>query len=292
MAVLERRLKSPSVGDQIAGLDALEIHATPKEPWFRKAWSLTWPKLAALAIAIAIWQLVVWSGWKSEVILPGPAKVFSTLWDMMQTGRYWEAIAVTLRRGAWGFFLAIIIGVVVGGLVVTFKPLRAAIGSMITGLQTMPSIAWFPLAIVLFQLSESAITFVVILGAAPSVANGLISGVDHIPPNLLRAGRTMGAKGLDRFRFVVLPAAMPSFFAGLKQGWAFAWRSLLAGELIVQIAGRTSLGRELDETRQLADYAGMLATMITILAIGILLDSVFFATIERRIRRKRGLLAN
>ena len=112
---------------------------------------------------------------------------------------------------------------------------------MITGLQTMPSIAWFPLAILLFQLSEGAITFVVVLGAAPSIANGLIAGVDHVPPVLLRAGHMMGARGLDKFRHVVLPASLPSFVGGLKQGWAFAWRSLMAGELLVTL-GRV-LGR-------------------------------------------------
>ena len=113
------------------------------------------------------------------------------------------------------------------------RVLRAAVGSLITGLQTMPSIAWFPLAILLFKLTEAAIMFVVVLGAAPSIANGLISGVDHVPPIMLRAGRVLGAKGISAYRHVMLPAALPSFIAGLKQGWAFAWRSLMAGELLV-----------------------------------------------------------
>jgi NitT/TauT family transport system permease protein len=289
MAVVERSLRRSNVQAEIAGLDALESPVQPREARLRRVWSIVWPKAAAVAIALFLWQCVVWSGWKDEFILPGPRAVFQRLFEDMRTVDYWEAIFITLRRGAWGFFLAIVIGVVVGGLVVTFKPLRSAIGSMITGLQTMPSIAWFPLAIVLFQLTEAAITFVVVLGAAPSIANGLIHGVDHIPPNLLRAGRTMGARGFSKFRHVVLPAAMPSFVGGLKQGWAFAWRSLLAGELIVTIASKVSLGHELDLTRELADYTGMLATMITILAIGIILDSAVFATLDKRIRRKRGL---
>ena len=107
---------------------------------------------------------------------------------------------------------------------------------MITGIQTMPSIVWFPLAIVLFAKSEAAILFVVVLGASPSIANGVISGVDHIPPMFLRAGRVLGARGAATYRHVVIPAALPAFVAGLKQGWAFAWRSLLAGELLVIIA--------------------------------------------------------
>ena len=115
--------------------------------------------------------------------------------------------------------------------------LRPGVGSLITGLQTMPSIAWFPLAILFFGLTESAIIFVVILGAAPSIANGVISGIDEVPPPFLRAGHMLGARGIDRYRHIVLPAAMPSYVSGLKQGWAFAWRSLMAGELLVLIAG-------------------------------------------------------
>ena len=130
------------------------------------------------------------------------------------------------------------IGTVVGSLVARIPTLRAAFGSLITGLQTMPSIAWFPLAILIFQLSERAILFVVVLGAAPSIANGLITGADNVPPILLRAGRVLGARGLAAYRYVVLPASLPSFVGGLKQGWAFAWRSLMAGELLVVIRGQ------------------------------------------------------
>ena len=148
---------------------------------------------------------------------------------------------------------------------------------MITGLQTMPSIAWFPLAIVLFQLSEGAITFVVVLGAAPSIANGLISGVDHVPPILRRAGRAMGAGRWATFRHVVLPASMPSFVGGLKQGWSFAWRSLMAGELLVTL-GVFSVGLLLTQYRAIADYPAMIAIMIVILVVGIIVDGVLFAT--------------
>ena len=139
-----------------------------------------------------------------------------------------------MRRAAVGFALALVIGVLVGGVVASSRIARSAVGSLITGLQTMPSIAWFPLAILLFQLSEGAIMFVVVLGAAPSIANGLIAGVDHVPPILLRAGHGDGRRRRwPSFRHVVLPASMPSFVGGLKQGWAFAWRSLMAGELLV-----------------------------------------------------------
>ena len=169
------------------------------------------------------------------------------------------------------------------------KVVRSAVGSLITGLQTMPSIAWFPLAILLFKLSENAITFVVVLGAAPSIANGLITGVDHVPPILLRAGRVLGARGLSSYRYVILPASLPSFVGGLKQGWAFAWRSLMAGELIV-VLGSRSVGFLLQEKRNLNDSAGLIAMMIVVLVIGIVVDSLVFGTLDRWVRRRYGLL--
>lgn len=251
----------------------------------------TWPKLMTLAIVVVLWQLVVWSGWRPTYVLPGPFDVFGRLIADLQDAETWNAVWTTTRRGISGFGIAVVLGVIVGSLVSQFRVMRSAIGSLITGLQTMPSIAWFPLAILLFKLTEEAITFVVVLGAAPSIANGLIHGVDHIPPVLTRAGRVLGARGLNAYRYVILPAAMPSFVSGLKQGWAFAWRSLLAGELIVIIANKASLGQLLQVNRELADSDGLLSIMIVILMIGIALDSVVFGTVEHRIREKRGLLA-
>ncbi|MDQ4131924.1 MAG: ABC transporter permease subunit, partial [Actinomycetota bacterium] len=197
---------------------------------------------------------------------------------------------ITMRRALTGYALAVVVGSVVGASVARVRPLRTAVGSLITGLQTMPSIAWFPLAILLFQLSEQAILFVVVLGAAPAIANGLITGTDHIPPLLLRAGRVLGASRLELYRHVALPACLPSLVAGLKQGWAFAWRSLMAGELLVIIANRPSIGVQLQVARDLADATGLLATMIVILAIGIVVDSALFATAERFVRRRWGLV--
>jgi NitT/TauT family transport system permease protein len=153
----------------------------------------------------------------------------------------------------------------------------------------MPSIAWFPLAVLLFRLSETAILFVVILGAAPSIANGLIGGIDHVPPQLVRSGRSIGAAGLSLYRHVILPAALPSFLGGARQAWAFAWRSLMAGELLYQVAGHTGLGVRLTYTRELVDSEGLLATMLVILVIGVLVDALF-SLADRGIRRRRGLL--
>src|SRR5204862_2370321 len=177
-------------------------------------------------------------------------------------------------------------GSVIGIAVARWKVLRTAIGSMITGLQTMPTIAWFPLAILLFGLNETAILFVVVLGAGPAIANGVISGVDHIPPLQLRAGRVLGARGVAFYRHVVIPAALPGYVAGLKQGWAFAWRSLMAGELLVIIAKRPSLGVKLQFARDNNDAVGLLATMVLILIIGIVVDSLIFGRLDLAIRRR------
>jgi len=161
---------------------------------------------------------------------------------------------------------------------------------MITGLQTMPSVAWVPLAIVLFQLSERAILFVVILGAAPSIANGIIEGIDNVPPLLMRAGRVLGARGWSALRYVVVPAALPSVVGGLKQGWAFAWRSLMAGELITAFPGHIGVAQALNNAAQDADFVGVYEAMIVIFVIGVVVDAVFFGTILRVIRKRYGLI--
>jgi len=272
---------------ELAGLDQLELAVDPGPSRLDRIWAATWPKLGAIIIALGVWQIVVWSGWKEEYLLPGPADVIPLLWQDFST--YVDAAAVTLERAIGGFAIAVFVGTALGALIARSRVLRSAVGSMVTSLMTMPSIAWFPAAIVLFGLSESSIRFVIVIGAAPSIANGFIAGVDNTPPVLLRAARVLGAKGWKSFRHVVLPAALPTYVAGLKQGWAFAWRSLLAGELLVPIAGQTSLGRELDITRQLPDYPAMYATMIVILIIGIAVDSLF-GVAERRIRRRYGLI--
>lgn len=278
----------PNVEAELAGLDALELPVPRARSRAARIWSVVWPKLGAVVLALLIWQIVVWSGWKEEYVLPGPVDVFQALFDNWSL--LWDASLVTLQRGVTGFAVALLFGTVVGALVARIRVVRAAFGSMITGLQTMPSIAWFPAALVLFGLDESAIFFVVVIGAFPSIANGFIAGVDNTPPILLRAARVLGARGWKSLRYVVLPAALPTYVAGLKQGWAFAWRSLLAGELLVLIAGKASLGRQLDIYRQTSDYTAMYATMIVILVIGIIIDSLFFGVIDRKIRRRYGLI--
>ena len=282
--------RDTQLDEELAGLDALELASRARRPLARRLWSSAWPKLAAIGIGLGIWELVVASGWRPEFVLPPPEEVWDALKGEAESGALWTAMSATMRRAAVGFALALVIGMLVGAAVSQVKVLRAAFGSFITGLQTMPSIAWFPLAVLLFKRTEAAMYFVVVLGAAPSIANGLISGVDTLPPLLLRAGRTMGARGSALFRHVVLPGAMPSFVGGIKQGWAFAWRSLMAGELIVIIAISRAIGERMDNARTLSNAPVLISYMIVILAIGIVLDAFVFGAAERAVQRRWGLL--
>ena len=252
------------------------------------AWSWVWPKALAVAIVIGVWQFLFVIGWKPPYVFPSPATVFTALGDLASETRFWDSISTTLQRAGVGYLTALVIGSLIGIAVSRVRTLRLAIGSLITGLQTMPSIAWFPFAIVVFGGTENAIYFVVVLGAAPSIANGIISGIDHVPPSYVRLGKVMGANSFSLYRHVVLPAALPSYVAGLSQGWAFAWRSLMAGELLVLALGVTSVGANLNFARELNHMDEVIAWMIVILVIGMIADTVF-TTMSRTIRRRRGL---
>jgi len=255
-----------------------------------RLWSGLWPQLVAFALAVAAWQVVVWSGWRPADVLPGPLPVFRSLFGDLSSGDFYIGVGITLQRAVLGYGIAVVAGSAIGLLVARVSILRRALGSALLGLQSMPSISWFPLAILLFQRSEPAIIFVVLLGAAPAIANGLLSGVDHVQPLLVRVGRVMGARGLGLYRHVILPAALPSFIGGLKQGWAFAWRSLMAGELIIAFAGRQpSLGQQLRLAQNLSDTQQLIALMMVIFTIGVVVD-LGFGVLDREIRRRWGLL--
>ncbi|MFZ0044207.1 MAG: ABC transporter permease subunit [Streptosporangiaceae bacterium] len=283
------------VTDQaLRGLDNLELEPAPgtRDPGrlARKAWAALWPKVLAIALILVVWEAVTLTGWK-HYVLKGPGPVFSNLWNEMLHGSpsLWSIIGFTLETAIVGYAAALVIGSVIGLLVARISPLRAAVGSIITGLQTMPSIVWVPFAIIIFGESESAILFVVILGAAPSIAAGLISGVDYTPPLLLRAGKTMGLHGPALYRYLILPASLPAFVAGMKQGWAFAWRSLMAGEIVVQIVGQFSIGQSISVDQQNLDFAAASSMLIVILIIGLVVDTIFTKA-DLALRRRRGLL--
>lgn len=275
--------------DEMHGIDALEIPIEAHLSRRVRVWQATWPVVVAIAMFVSLWQVVVWLEVRPSYALPGPGPVFDQLVQDFRDGKMLRAIWVTISRAAVGYGVALVIGVIIGLVVAGNRIVRTATGSLITGLQTMPSISWFPLAIILFGLTENAILFVIVLGAAPAIANGLITAIDHIPPLLLNAGRVLGARGLARYRHVVVPASLPSFVGGMKQGWAFAWRSLMAGELLVAIAYKLGLGTLQHNYGQVNEVEGLIGTMIVIFAIGIVMDRLVFHRLERAVLVRWGL---
>ncbi len=275
-----------------AGLDALDTTpARERVGLGRVVLAKLVPPLVAVALVLTVWQLAAASDLKPDYVLPGPLDVGKSVHAMWLDGTLLGYIWTSISRGALGFVVAVAIGTPLGLLVARVKVVRAAIGPILSGLQSLPSVAWVPAAIIWFGLTDATIYAVVLLGAVPSIANGLVSGVDQIPPLYLRAGRTLGARGLDSIRHVLLPAALPGYLAGLKQGWAFSWRSLMAAELIANSPDLgTGLGQLMENFRVNSDMSGVLATIILILIVGIGIDLLFFSPLERRVLRSRGLL--
>jgi NitT/TauT family transport system permease protein len=275
----------------LAGLDALDLGPEPERKdaaeRARRVWAVLWPKLAAVALVWVVWELVHLTGWK-KYVLPGPGVTLSNLWDQAQTGLLWHAVGDTLMRAVLGYALAVVIGTVVGLLVARIRPLRAAVGSLITGLQTLPSAAWIPFAIILFALDTSAILFIIVITTAPAIANGVISGVDYIPPLLLKAGRVIGLRGLSLTWRVIVPAALPTFMASLKQAWAFTWHALLTAELLVLVANVPSIGQLFSADQEQTDMPSTIAVMIVILVLGIAADALF-GWANYRVRKRWGL---
>jgi NitT/TauT family transport system permease protein len=276
-------------GDELAGLDALDTALPPQPSRLSRFWSAAWPLATAVALFTLLWQVVVWSGWKPDFLLPGPRAVYSQLWHDLGSRSLWDAVHTTMVRAVKGYAFALVIGSAIGIAAAQSRVLRAAVSSILTGLQTMPSIAWLPAVVLLFKTSETAMFAIVVLGAAPSIASGVLTGIDHVPPTLKRAGRVLGARGISSYRHVILPGALPGFVNGLKQGWAFAWRSLMAAELIAQIPGTSSIGFRLDIARTNLDVTTLYGTMIVILVIGIAVDVLVFARLESFVRSRWGL---
>jgi len=245
-------------------------------------------KLLAIAIVLIVWQSVYLSGWKSSSVLPSPAVVFASLWRQMHEPVLWHAIETTMGRAVLGFGVAVLLGTGIGLLVSANRLIGSGFGPIIAAVQAMPAIAWFPFAIIFFGLNTAAIVFVIVIGAAPSVATGVTSGINHIPPLLVRASQTMGLRGIALYRHLVLPAALPMVVSGLKQGWAFAWRSLMAGELLVIVANTPSIGVLLNNAQNLSDMPSAMAIMIVILTAGMVIDALL-SQVDKAIRRRWGL---
>ncbi|HEV7184724.1 MAG: ABC transporter permease [Solirubrobacterales bacterium] len=273
-----------------SGLDALQSVADRPRSTLRRAVSAALPTTALLIVLLLAWQTYVWIAHPRPDIVPGPADVIGSFGAAWNAGQLQLAVATSLSRGAAGFAIAILVGTPLGLLLAEFRLLRRALGPLISGLQVLPSVAWVPAAILWFGLSDGTVYFVVLMGAIPSIVNGLLTGVDQVPPELRRVGKVLGASRLQLATRVLLPAALPGYFGGLKQGWAFSWRSLMAAEIIV-IGGSMGfgLGSMLQQSRELADLAGVLATVVTILVIGIVVELLVFAPIERGLLTRRGL---
>lgn len=235
---------------------------------------------------LIIWEAIVLLKFWPEYLLPSPVSVFTSLIRGFENSTFLIAVAVSLKRIFIGYGISIIIGGLLGILIAKFKVLDDTIGGLMLGIQTLPSICWFPLAMLWFGLSEKAIYFVVIMGALFSITIATESGIRNVPSLYVRAGRNMGAKGFRLFYEVIIPAAMPSIISGLKQGWSFAWRSLMAGELLFLNLG---LGFLLMMGRELNDMSQVLAVMFMIAFISILVDKLFFGKIESNIRHKWGM---
>jgi NitT/TauT family transport system permease protein len=272
-----------------SGLDSLQSDAVRKA---RIDWSRVLLPIAAIVVLVIIWQFYVSLGLKRRDQVPGPMDVLEQFGALWAEGSLLEAVWTSLQRGLLGFLISVVIATPIGLLLAQVAPLRRAFGPLISGLQVLPSVAWVPAAIIWFGLTDATVYFVVFMGAIPSIINGLISGVDQIPPQYRRVGTVLGASRLEMAVQIILPAALPGYLSGLKQGWAFSWRSLMAAEIIA-VGGTIGfgLGSMLNQGRDLADMTIVMSAILLILAVGILIELLVFGPIEKRLLRRRGLLA-
>ncbi|MEU0789093.1 ABC transporter permease [Amycolatopsis sp. NPDC005961] len=277
-----------------AGLDSLDAPVGERRPsfWKRFAWGFL-PPVLALVLLIVVWQVLWAAAFWSEAQLPAPLAVWDEFWGRVADGQVFGFVWTSVHRAALGFIAGVVIGTPLGLVVAKVRVVRAAIGPLLSGLQSLPSVAWVPAAILWFGINDGAIYFVVLLGSVPSIANGLVSGIDQIPPILPRVGQVMGANRLSSARHILLPAALPGFLAGLKQGWAFSWRSLMAAELIAlspQLG--VGLGAYLNQGSSLNSIETVIAAIFLILLVGVGIELLVFRPMERAVLRARGLTSS
>ncbi|WP_431041629.1 ABC transporter permease [Streptomyces sp. P1-3] len=295
-ASLEKKDRAGDSGGDLAGLeaglDALEAVQIRRTPVTQVLVQKVLPPIVAVALVLAVWKGLVWAKVTDDYKLPDPSKVWDALHLLWVRGELLDIVWTSVSRGLFGFLIALAIATPLGLVVAQVKFVRAAIGPILSGLQSLPSVAWVAPAVIWLGLNDQMMYTVILLGAVPSITNGLVSGIDQVPPLFLRAGRTLGARGLTSARHVLLPAALPGYVAGLKQGWAFSWRSLMAAEIIAKSPDLgLGLGQYLENQRNNSDMAGVLLGIILILFVGIAIELLVFAPIERRVLRSRGLLA-
>jgi len=238
-------------------------------------------------LLVGIWELLYRLGIWPAYVLPSVVSVCKTLIHGFHDQTFLIGIAVSMKRIAIGYGISIVIGILLGLLIGRVRIFEETLGSLISGLQTLPTICWLPLALLWFGLNDWSIMFLVIMGAVLSITIATDAGVKNVPLLYMRAAKTMGARGWKLYLEVIIPAALPYIITGMKQGWSFAWRSLMAGELLIVCVG---LGHLLMVGRELNDMSQVIAVMIVIIIIGILVDRLFFVKVERRIRERWGLV--
>ena len=241
------------------------------------------------ALLVLVWHLLVLMEVWSPVLLPGPGAVGVYLWQSVLDGTLAEASWITMTRLVIGYVIGCIIGLPLGIMTARSKTLNDTLGVLALGLQTLPSVCWVPLALLWFGQSESAMLFVVIMGTLWSVLIAVDNGVRNLPPIYTRAARTMGSTGFHTLRHVILPASMPYVISGMKQGWAFAWRSLMAAEIYVTLLSGYGLGHLLHFGRELNAMEQVTGVMLVIVVIGLLADKILFSPWERFLHRRWGL---
>ncbi len=237
---------------------------------------------------LAIWQIAVASGRWSSMLLPSPASVGDYLWSAIKDGSLAEACYVTLSRLLTGYIAGVVIGLPIGLLMCKSEVVQDTLGSLALGLQTLPSVCWVPLALLWFGQSEGAMLFVVIMGTMWSVAIATDTGTRNLPPIFARAARTMGSEGFHQWTRVILPASLPYLITGMKQGWAFAWRSLMAAEIYVTILTGFGLGHLLHYGRELNAMEQVIGVMVVIVTIALMVDKIMFAPWERFLHQRWG----
>jgi sulfonate transport system permease protein len=237
---------------------------------------------------LAIWHLLVLAKVWSVVLLPDPISVWEYLKGAVGDGTLLQASFVTMRRLLAGYVIGIAAGLPLGLLTARYELCEDTVGVLALGLQTLPSVCWVPLALLWFGQTETAMLFVVIMGTLWSVIIATDNGVRNVPPIFARAARTMGSKGLHTWFNVILPASLPFIVSGMKQGWAFAWRSLMAAEIYVTILTGFGLGHLLHYGRELNAMDQVIGVMLVIVVIGLLADKIVFAPCERFLHRRWG----
>jgi NitT/TauT family transport system permease protein len=243
---------------------------------------------AFFALLVLLWEAAYRAKIWSPVLLPSPKQVITYLEGAAADGTLFKATGITMRRLLLGYAIGLILGLPLGLLTARWKLFHDTLGTMALGLQTLPSVCWVPLALLWFGQTEAAMLFVVVMGTLWSVIIATETGVRNVPPIYRRAALTMGSKGLHMWFKVILPAALPFIVSGMKQGWAFAWRSLMAAEIFVTILTGFGLGQLLHYGRELSAMEQVIGIMIVIIAIGLLADRIFFSPIEKFLHRRWG----